>query len=82
MPIHVERDFVDRCRKLVATLERVERERRLIVVLDEIVFTKRSIQARDYSGRNTNLSVDQSDVYTGYRKVIATVTEGGGIDYT
>ena len=63
-------------------LERVEREGRVLVVLDEIVFTKRSLQARDYSARNTNLSVDQTDVYAGYRKVIATVTEAEGVGYT
>ena len=46
------------------------------------MFTKRSLQTREYSAKNTNLSIDQTDIYTGYRKVIATITEQGGIGFT
>lgn len=45
------------------------------------MFTKSSIQKKEYSGKNTNLTIDQTEIYSGYRKVIATITEEGGIGY-
>ena len=52
---------------------------RLIIYLDEINFTKRSIKLREWASKNSNLSVDQKEVYTGYRSVIASMTEETGI---
>lgn len=49
--------------------------------LDEINFTKRSLVQREWSGKNSNLTVDQEDVYIGYRSVIATMTEEEGIKH-
>ena len=52
---------------------------RLIIYLDEINFTKRSLKLREWACKNSNLSVDQKEVYTGYRSVIASMTEETGI---
>ena len=57
-------------------------EGRLIIYLDEINFSKRSLVMREYSGKNTNLSVDQKEVYDGYRSVIACMTEEDGIGFS
>ena len=46
--------------------------------LDEINFTKRSVLTREWSQKNSNLSVDQADIYTGYRSVIASMSEQYG----
>ena len=36
---------------------------------------------REWSSRNTNLSVDQVELYVGYRSVIAAVSEAQGVDH-
>ncbi len=64
---------------LLNEIEQVKRESRLIVYLDEINFTKRSLKLREWSGKNSNLTVDQKEVYVGYRSVIASMTEEMGI---
>ena len=51
----------------------------ILVWLDEVNFTKRSISMREYSGRNSNLSIDQREIHVGYRSVIASMTEAEGI---
>ena len=48
--------------------------------MDEINFTKRSFLTKDYSGKNTNLTVDQQRVYTGYHSVIVTVSAEKGLE--
>ena len=48
--------------------------------MDETNFTKASLQTREWSCRYSNLAVDQAQVYTGYRSVIATVSEEKGVD--
>ena len=82
MPLGAQGRFKQKCQELLQRLEQAEHDQRRIIVLDEIVFTKRSILQREYSGKNTNLSIDQADIYTGYRKVIATMNRERGIGYT
>ena len=47
--------------------------------MDEVCFSKRSLKLREWSTKNTNLTVEQKDVYVGYRSVIASMTEESGI---
>ena len=54
-------------------------EGRTFVFLDEINFTKRSVDLREWSAKNTNLAIDQQDIYTGYKSVIAAMTEEDGM---
>ena len=35
---------------------------------------------REWSGRNSNLTIDQREIHVGYRSVIASMTEANGID--
>ena len=60
-------------------IEQAKREGRLIIYIDEINFTKRSLKLRDWSMKNSNLTVNQEEVYVGYRSVIAAMTEEQGI---
>ena len=55
------------------------RRGRLIVFLDETVFSKKALKLVEYSARNTSLSVEQEDIYTGYKCVIASMTEDRGM---
>ena len=48
--------------------------------MDETVFTKLSIQNREYSSKNTNQTVDQKQVYTGYKCAIATISASTGLE--
>ena len=57
----------------------MKKENRRIIYLDEINFTKRSIGSKEWSRKNSNLTIDQQDIYVGYKSVIASMSEGEGI---
>ena len=67
-------------RELIANLAQARRERRKVIYLDEICFTKRSFLGVDWSRTNTNLHVDQKQVYQGYRATIAACSAERGIE--
>ena len=79
MPHKSRENFVHNCKSLIIDIEQAKCENRLIIYVDEINFTKRSLKLREWSTKNTNLTVDQKDVYVGYRSVIASMTEEHGI---
>ena len=70
----------DRCVIVYAQLRQVQYQQRRILYLDEICFTKLSFQGKDWRGKNTNLAVDQRDIYTGYHVAIAAISEEKGVD--
>ena len=51
----------------------------MIIYINEINFTKRSLKLREWATKNSNLTVNQEEVYVGYRSVIAAMTEEKGI---
>ena len=53
-----------------------------LIWLDEVNFTKRSLQSVDWSARHTNMCVSQDQVYFGYRSVIAAVSAERGVELT
>jgi hypothetical protein len=53
-----------------------------IVYLDEVNFTKSSIQSFDWSGQNANITVDQRQIYIGYKSVIAAISSARGSIFT
>ena len=79
LPGRLRQDYAHRCQVLFEELDWARQEGRRVVFLDEINFTKRSLLLREYSGKNSNLSVDQREVYVGYRSVIATMSGEGGV---
>ena len=79
MPENIKQNYVDRCQQLLDLLDQVKGEGRTLIYLDEIMFTKRSVCLLEYSHKNTNLTVDQEEVYIGYRAAIATMTAERGI---
>ena len=81
MPARSRNQFVQNCKNLLATLAAVRQEGRRILYLDEINFTKRSVLMREWSGKNTNLAVDQEDIYVGYRAAIAAMSAKRGMEY-
>ncbi len=50
-----------------------------VVYLDEIVFSKRTIQSKALSLRNQYIKVDQNNLYIGYLAVIAAVSATKGV---
>ena len=54
-----------------------------IIYLDEVNFTKRSFQGVDWSARNANITVDQRQIYTSYKSVLASINweRGKGLEY-
>ena len=54
-------------------------EDRKLVYLDEINFSKRSVVLREWSAKNSNLAIDQEQIYVGYRSVIASMSEDTGM---
>jgi len=79
MPQQTRQNFVQKCRSLVEDIEKAKREGRLIIYIDEVNFTKRSLLLREWSKKNSNLTVNQEEVYVGYRSVLASMTEEHGI---
>ena len=51
-----------------------------MIYLDETNFTKLAFQNKDWSRKNENQHVDQRDIYTGYRSVIAAISEDKGVE--
>ena len=79
LPGRLRADFAQRCQLLLDAIKQVKSEGRKLIYLDEINFTKRSLKMREWASKNTNLSVNQQDVYVGYRSVIASMSEPAGI---
>jgi len=79
MPEQTRNNFVHMTRSLIEDIEQAKQEKRLIVYIDEILFSKRSIRLREWSTKNSNLTVNQPDLYVGFRSVIAAMTEESGI---
>ena len=73
--------YLDLKAKLLSDIEKAERERRKMIYLDEICFTKKALLNKAYSHRFTNIAVNQSRVYTGYHTAIASVSEERGVEY-
>ena len=48
--------------------------------LDECIFSKLTFLSKDWSKKNTNLTVDQKQIYTGYRSVVATISEENDLE--
>ena len=82
MPPVQKLEYAESCREVLAQLDQAKAEQRLTLYLDEVNFTKLSLMKRDWSARNSNLTVDQVDVYQGYRSVIAAISEENGVDYS
>jgi len=62
-------------------MEKAEQERRKIIYLDEITFTKKSLLRTTFSHRYTNIAVNQERVYTSYLTAIASVSEEKGVEH-
>jgi hypothetical protein len=75
IPENVRLNYAQRCLSVLQQLDHAHDTEQTVVYLDEVNFTKRSLSVREWSNRNTNLTIDQEDVYTGYRSVISTMTE-------
>ena len=82
MPPEQKLEYAESCREVLAQLEQAKTEQRLILYLDEVNFTKLSLMKREWSAKNSNLTVDQVDVYQGYRSVIAAISEENGVDHS
>ena len=52
-----------------------------MIYVDEIMFTKKAWLDKGYSHRNTNLAVNEDDVYTSYTAVLAAVSEEKGVEH-
>ena len=58
MPYSARKDFFQNCRNLIDHVEQAKLQGRLIIYIDEINFTKRSLKLREWSMKNSNLTVD------------------------
>ena len=79
LPPALRLQYAAKCSALLAELAWAENEGRTVVFLDEVNFTKRSLARTEWSAKNSNLSVDQQEMYQGYRSVIATMTAERGM---
>ena len=79
-PPHIMNEFSERCKVVLNELEVAHIQSRKLLYLDELNFTKLSFQNVDWSVRRSNRSVDQRNIYTGYKSVIVTVSADCGLE--
>lgn len=79
LPGNYRANYAARCKKVLEQVDRVKEEGLPIVYADEICFTKRAMQSREYSCKNSNLTIDQGDYYSDYRAVICAITAERGL---
>ena len=72
-------NYAQKCLAVLQQLDHARDTGQMVIFLDEVVFTKRSVALSEYSCKNTNLTLDQEDIYTGYSAVISTMSEEGGM---
>ena len=58
-PSHIRDNLEESKRKKLAEINAAIAEGRKMLWLDELNFTKRTLQSKEWSSKNTNLSVDQ-----------------------
>ena len=75
MPPTLRERYTEQCCSVLAKIDDEKTSGRKIIYCDEIVFSKLALQTKEWSGKNTNLTVDQEDVYQGFRTVIASMSE-------
>jgi hypothetical protein len=80
LPPKIAVDYKERCKICLDEIKLARSEGRRIIYVDETLFTKLAFKSKEWSAKNTNLSVDQVDIYTGYRAVIASMTEERGME--
>ena len=77
MPEATRRRFVQKCVNLIHELNRVKEQGLPIVYCDETLFGKRTLVQKEWAGKNSNLSVSQTEACSFHRNVIASMTEEG-----
>ena len=73
-------DYPEKCQKLWNEIRDAREEGRELIYLDETNFTKLALPTREWSTRHSNLTVEQEDVYQGYRSVLVSMHETRGIE--
>ena len=58
MPQNIRAEFSKKCQDLLVDIEVAKKEGRHFVFLDELNFTKRSLQLHEWAAKNSNLTVD------------------------
>ena len=72
--------YVAKKQSVVDQLDQANREGRRIIYLDEICFTKLSIQNREWSLKGQNMKVPQKEVMNGYKAVLAAISYERGLE--
>jgi hypothetical protein len=66
-------------RDIVRQIEASDREGRILIFCDEVMFTKHTNQARDWSRMHHNIEVEQKKAFTAYRSVIVAISADMGV---
>ena len=80
LPPNTQDKFEFQRSELIEKLDLLQSKKMKFVYLDETNFTKLAFQSKDWSHCRENQHVDQRDIYTGYRSVIASISEEKGIE--
>ena len=66
---------------ILAKLREARDSDKPVLYLDEVVFTKRSLMTKTWSPRGIHFTVDQSQVFAGFRTAIVAVSPERGVVY-
>jgi len=62
-------------------LEKAMNQKRRVLYLDEVVFTKQTVPKLEYAARYKNQTVNEQDYYHRYYAVIAAISNDRGMDH-
>ena len=79
-PPHIQQAFIFQCNTVLSQLRIELAGRSKVLYVDETVFSKKAIQLVEWSGPNSNVLINQDEVYSGFRTVIASMSEDNGVD--
>ena len=81
MPLAISMDFVRLHAELSKTMKRALKTGHRIVFLDEVCFTRSTMQARAYSAKGERIEVDQKAYYDKYYSVVASISTANKVEH-
>ena len=72
-------NFAQDKQRIIDAMEHARNQHMEVVYMDEVVFSKRGFPTHCYSRKGENITVNQKDVYSGFRTVLAAVNSAMGL---
>ncbi len=74
-------DFAELKADLIAQMDQATSKGKLIIYLDETIFTSKTVQTREYSCKGQNITIDRSRLNNAYYSAIAAISDRGKVEH-